>query len=99
MDVATHPNVGLCWNSNGEDLQGEGLEYNFNLVKDRLADTVHVRELNMGDYPYQKLFDLLVQNKYKGWVLLECRTDPADRVAALIEQRKVWEEMMAKARG
>lgn len=99
MDVATHPNVGLCWNSNAEDLQGEGLEFNFNLVKDRLADTVHVRELNLGDYPYQKLFDLLVRNNYKGWILLECRTNPPDRVAALIEQRKVWEDMMAKARG
>jgi len=99
MDIATHPNVGLCWNSNAEDLQGEGLEFNFNLVKHRLADTVHVRELNLGDYPYQKLFELLVQNNYKGWILLECRTNPPDRVAALIEQRKVWEEMMAKARG
>jgi len=98
MDIATHPNVGLCWNSNAEDLQGEGLEFNFNLVKHRLADTVHVRELNIGDYPYQKLFELLVQNNYKGWILLECRTNPPDRVAALIEQRKVWEEMMAKAR-
>ena len=98
MDIATHPNVGLCWNSNAEDLQGEGLESNFNLVKHRLADTVHVRELNVGDYPYQKLFELLVQNNYKGWILLECRTNPPDRVAALIEQRKVWEEMMAKAR-
>jgi len=98
MDIATHPNVGLCWNSNAEDLQGEGLEFNFNLVKHRLADTVHVRELNVGDYPYQKLFELLVQNNYKGWILLECRTNPPDRVAALIEQRKVWEEMMAKAR-
>lgn len=97
MDVATHPNVGLCWNSNPEDLQGQGLEYNFNLVKDRLADTVHVRELNLGDYPYQRLFELLVTNQYRGWILLECRTNPPDRVAALIEQRKVWEEMMAKA--
>ncbi|MEJ5341920.1 MAG: TIM barrel protein [Thermogutta sp.] len=98
MDVATHPNVGLCWNSNAEDLQGQGLEYNFNLVKDRLGDTVHVRELNLGDYPYQTLFNLLVANNYKGWILLECRTNPPDRIAALIEQRRVWEEMMANAR-
>lgn len=98
MDVATHPNVGLCWNSNPEDLQGQGLEYNFNLVKDRLGDTVHVRELNLGDYPYQTLFNLLVANNYKGWILLECRTNPPDRIAALIEQRRVWEKMMANAR-
>ncbi len=37
MDVATHPNVGVCWNSNGSDLERPGLEHNFNLVKHRLA--------------------------------------------------------------
>ncbi len=98
MDTATHPNVGVCWNSNAEDLQGEGLEYNFNLVKDRLADTVHVRELNLGDYPYQELMNLLVGMDYAGWILLECRTEPPDRVAALREQKEVWRRMMAAAR-
>ncbi|GAB6185260.1 sugar phosphate isomerase/epimerase family protein [Thermopirellula anaerolimosa] len=97
MDVATHPNVGVCWNSNAEDLQGEGLEYNFNLVKNRLADTVHVRELNLGDYPYQELMNLFVGMDYAGWILLECRTDPPDRVAALKEQREVWRRMIAAA--
>ena len=98
MDIAQHPNVAVCWNSNAEDLAGEGLEYNFRLVKDRLGATVHVRELNLGDYPYQRLMELLVEANYRGWVLLECRTDPPDKVAALIEQRQIWEEMMRKAR-
>ena len=53
MDVATHPNVGVCWNCNGTDLKGQGLEYNFDLVKNRLGDTAHVRELNVADYPYR----------------------------------------------
>lgn len=97
MDTATHPNVGVCWNSNAEDLQGEGLEFNFNLVKDRLADTVHVRELNLGDYPYQELMNLFVGMDYAGWILLECRTDPPDRVAALKEQKEVWRRMIAAA--
>jgi hypothetical protein len=34
---------------------------------------------------------------YKGWILLECRTDPTDKVAALKEQRQVWKEMIAKS--
>ncbi|VAX26519.1 hypothetical protein MNBD_IGNAVI01-1535, partial [hydrothermal vent metagenome] len=96
MDVATDPNVGVCWNSNDTDLNGKGLEYNFNLVKDRLGDTVHVRELNIGNYPYQELMSLFVRMKYNGWILLECRTDPKDKVKALIEQRKVWEKMIAQ---
>jgi sugar phosphate isomerase/epimerase len=97
MDVAEHPNVGVCWNSNSQDLQGEGLEYNFNLVKDRFADTVHIRELNVGNYPYQQLMNLFVAMDYAGWILLEARTKPDDRVAALIEQREVFEKMVAKA--
>ncbi len=93
FDVANHPNVGVCWNSNGEDLQGEGLAANFNLVKDRLADTVHVRELNEGDYPYADLMQLFLNMDYSGWILLEARRDPADKVAAMIEQREVFEKL------
>ena len=97
MDIAYHPNVTVCWNSNGEDLEGRGLEFNFNLVKDRFGDTVHVRELNIGDYPYQQLMNLFVGIDYPGWVLLEARTEPPDRVKALIEQRQVFEQMRINA--
>ncbi|MCH8118525.1 MAG: PmoA family protein [Planctomycetes bacterium] len=34
---------------------------------------------------------------YAGWILLEARTKPDDRVKALAEQRQVFEEMVAKA--
>jgi len=34
---------------------------------------------------------------YAGWILLEARTEPEDRVKALAEQRQVWEQMVAKA--
>ena len=98
MDVATHPSVGVCWNCNGTDLKGEGLEYNFRLVSGRLGDTAHVRELNAGDYPYPKLMELLVQSDFAGWILLECRTNPPDRVAALAEQKQAFEELVAKTR-
>jgi len=97
MDVADHPNVGVCWNCNSQDLQGEGLEHNFNLVKGRFADTVHIRELNVGSYPYQELMNLFVGMDYDGWILLEARTNPKDRVAALAEQREVFQDMVAKA--
>jgi len=97
MDVADHPNVGVCWNCNSQDLEGEGLQYNFNLVKDRFGDTAHVRELNLGDYPYQELMNLLVGMDYAGWILLEARTNPEDRVKALAEQQQVWQQMVANA--
>jgi hypothetical protein len=97
MDVANHPNATVCWNCNDQDLNGDGLEANFNLVKNRLGDTCHVRELNDGTYPYQDLMNLFLKNRYEGWVLLECRTDPADKVKALIEQREIFEKMIGKS--
>ena len=97
FDVATHPNVAVCWNSNAEDLKGEGLEHNFNLVKDRFGATVHVRELTLADYPYDQLFRLFKGVRYEGWILLEARTEPSDKIAALIEQRQAFEKLVTDA--
>lgn len=94
FDIADHPNVKVCWNCNMQDLDGQGLRHNFNLVKGRFGDTVHIREVNVGEYPYQELVDLFVEMDYKGWILLECRTDPSDKVAAMKEQRKLWKKMV-----
>ena len=97
IDIADCPSVGICWNSNAQDLDGKGVVHNFNLVKDRFGATAHVRELNLGDYPYAQLIDLFVKINYAGWILLECRTNPDDRVAALAEQQKVFENLVAAA--
>lgn len=97
MDYVENKGTTVCWNCNDQDLDGKGLEHNFNLVKDRFGDICHVRELNVGQYPYQKLMDLFVQMDYSGWILLECRTKPQDKVAALHEQRLVWKEMIENA--
>ena len=97
MDVADNHNVTVCWNSNPTDMNGKGLEYNFNLVKDRFGDTVHIHEMNTGDYPFPELMNLLLKMDYSGWLLLECSTDPGDKVKAMIEQREIWEKMIANA--
>ncbi len=97
MKAADHANAKVCWNSNDADLSGKGLEYNFNLVKDSFGDTVHIREMNVGKYPYEKLMKLFVDMNYNGWILLECRTKQKDRVAAMIEQREILKDLVAKA--
>jgi len=97
FDFVDQPNVGICWNSNGIDLIGQGLEYNFNLVKDRFGDTVHVRRLDSPNYPYQQLMTLFVKMDYKGWILLEARGKPADRVKALQEQAQLFKKMVTEA--
>lgn len=91
--VAEHPNVGVCWNSNDADLKGEGLQANFKMVQDRFGETVHVRELNDPNYPYAELMKLFSEIDYQGWILLEASTDPKDKLAALIEQRKFFQEL------
>ena len=96
MDVADHPNVGVCWNSNQSDLDGMGLEHNFNLVKIRLSDTVHVHEVGP-HYPYQQLINLFVKMDYQGWILLEAGSNPPDRVQALAEQKALFEKMVTQA--
>jgi len=99
MDVATNENVFLCWNSNKGDLAGDGLEKNFNLVRSRFGSTLHVREFTAPDYPWQELFNLLVKTKWEGWMLCEASAKVADKVAALAEQRKLFDEMLKKAAG
>jgi len=98
MDVASDPNVGVCWNSNSADLKGEGLEHNFNLVKERFGATAHVRQFNSGKYPYQKLIELFVKMDYNGWILLEAHGRRKEYVKPLAEQRQMFLKMLAKAR-
>ena len=93
FDQVTEPNVKICWNCNDQDLLPPGLEGNFNMVKKWFGDTVHIRELNDGNYPYQQLFDLFRGIRYKGWILLEARTDPADKIAAMKEQIALFHKM------
>lgn len=93
FDHVTESNVKICWNCNEQDLLPPGLEANFNMVKKWFGDTVHVRELNTGEYPYRQLFRLFMDINYEGWVLLEARTEPSDTVAAMREQLDVFTEM------
>ncbi len=97
LDIAQHPRVVLCWNSNPTDLEGQGLEHNFRLARDRLGMTTHVRELDLDNYPYQRLIELLLETHYQGWALLEAHDIREDRVQAMIEQRRIFEEMVARA--
>lgn len=97
MDVAKDPNVYVCWNSNETDLKGDGLEANFKLVRNRFGHTLHVRELDAPGYPWQELINLLVSTNYEGWVLCEAASKQADRVAALAAQKKLFDQMIAKA--
>lgn len=95
FDQVTASNVKICWNCNDEDLLAPGLVENFNSVKKWFGDTVHVRELNLGLYPYNELFSLFNKIEYKGWILLEARTEPEDLVAAMKQQLAYFNDLAA----
>ena len=94
FEQVTEKNVKMCWNCNDQDLLPPGLEANFNSVKKWFGDTVHVREFNVGNYPYKQLMDLFKGINYDGWILLEARTEPVDKIAAMKEQLELFKAMI-----
>lgn len=98
FEQVTEKNVKMCWNCNDQDLLPPGLEPNFNSVKKWFGDTVHVREFNVGEYPYQQLMNLFTGIKYDGWILLEARTEPTDKIAAMNEQMQLFKNMLEQAK-
>lgn len=99
MEHVTERSVRIKLNCDKRDVKGEGFEHNFNLVKDLLGYTIHSHDFKDEGYPYQLMIDLLVKNKWSGWILVENSSKVPDRVAALIEQREAFEEMLAKSLG
>jgi len=77
IDVADRKNVGVCWNSNQSDLEGQGFDYNFDLVKNRIL-SVHMRDLFLDEYPFRKLLTRLNEAAFTGFCLAEIpeSTDP-----------------------
>jgi sugar phosphate isomerase/epimerase len=91
MDAAQHPGALVCWNCNDTDLAGDGLEANFNLVKNRLG-TIHIHDLT-SSYPWQQLFDLLKGTGFTGWTLVEEGNQTADPLRVMKYYRLLWERM------
>jgi sugar phosphate isomerase/epimerase len=77
LDTANRPNVGACWNSNPTDLDGEGWDYNFDLLKNKIF-SVHMTDLFLEEYPFRKLLTRLNEIAFKGFCLAEIpsSTDP-----------------------
>lgn len=88
LDVADHPKVGACWNSNKTDLDGEGWDHNFDLLKDRIV-AAHITDLFQEDYPYRKLFTRLNEIGYRGFCLAEIPPSQ-DPIRVMKYYRALW---------
>jgi sugar phosphate isomerase/epimerase len=88
LDTANHSSVGACWNSNQSDLDGEGWDHNFDLLKDKIF-SVHMRDLFLEEYPFRKLLTRLNGIKFTGFCLAEipASTDP---VRVMKYYRALW---------
>jgi len=78
-EVADHPNVWLCWNSNARfDVDERGsVKGDFELVKDKIG-LVHLHDLTDEGYPWGELLGLLKGNGYGGYCLAECAPASSD---------------------
>lgn len=74
MKVAHHPQVGLCWNSNPEDIVNGSVKPSFDLLRPWVRHC-HINEL-ANDYPWRELFTLLRQTNYTGYTLCEAQANP-----------------------
>lgn len=65
LDYSQSNHVYVNWNCMASDTEGEGLEKNFNMIKDKIRG-VHLHEL-YSDYPYRAFLKLLRESGYKGY--------------------------------
>jgi sugar phosphate isomerase/epimerase len=72
-----------------------GLVGNFNMVKQWLGDTTHIRAFDENEYPFEQLFQLMHQADYNGWILVEAHSDPSDKVAAMITQKQAFGKFLS----
>jgi len=91
MEVASHPQVKVCWNSNDADVVDGSIVDNFALVKDQIG-SVHMRDLYLQDYPFHELVAGLRSINYEGFCLAEIQaSDDPERVMRYYAA--LWREM------
>jgi hypothetical protein len=91
MEVAGHSNVGICWNSNPEDVETGSVKNSFDLLKPWLR-SVHINELWHKEYPWRELFSLLRNAEYNRYTLAEI-PETSDPDGLMHYYRALWLEL------
>ena len=95
MDVANHPFVKVCWNSNPSDLTNGTILPNLELVKNKIG-SVHMRDLDDEQYPYIELFGVLKKIGFSGYCFAEI-PGSEDPVRVMRYYRALWRHLVAVA--
>jgi sugar phosphate isomerase/epimerase len=91
MEVADSPQVGICWNSNPEDLENGNLKTNFELLKPWLRNA-HINELWNNKYPWRDLFTLMKSTGYSRYTLAEI-PESTDPIRVMHYYRALWQAL------
>ncbi|MCK5279869.1 MAG: hypothetical protein KAK04_15045, partial [Cyclobacteriaceae bacterium] len=65
LDYSESEHVYVNWNCSMNDITGEGLKKNFNMVKDKIRG-IHMHDLT-DEYPYREFLKLLRDSGYTGY--------------------------------
>ncbi|HEX4951201.1 MAG TPA: TIM barrel protein [Blastocatellia bacterium] len=91
MEIADHPQVGICWNSNPPDVENGSVKKSFELLKPWLHNA-HINELWKTEYPWRELFSLMKQAQYNRYCLIEIADNP-DPLRLMRYYRALWLEL------
>jgi len=70
MEVANHPAVGVCWNSNDTDVVNGSVKESFELLQAWLR-SCHINELWRKEYPWRELFGFFRDAGYQRYTFAE----------------------------
>lgn len=92
MQACGHESVGVCWNSNADDLMGgTSIRPAFELLQPWIRN-VHINELWKPEYPWRELFTLLRESGYSRYTLAEVQ-ESSDPVRVMHYYRGLWQEL------
>jgi sugar phosphate isomerase/epimerase len=90
MDVADHPSVGVCWNSNPAEAENGSIARWFAMLRP-FVRSCHITELT-NPYPWRQLFALLKDAGYERYTLAEI-PGSSDPERLMRYYARLWREM------
>ena len=90
MKAANHSNVGICWNSNPEDLINGSIKPGFEMLKPYLLNS-HINEIWKPEYPWRDLFRMMKTAGYNRYCLAEI-PETSDPIRLMRYYRALWLE-------
>jgi Xylose isomerase-like TIM barrel len=89
MEVANHPAVGICWNSNPTDVVGHSVRLSFDMIGHWLR-SCHINELWNQQYPWRELFALFRSVGYSRYTFAEI-PESCEPIRLMHYYRRLWD--------